>query len=44
MVKLVVYDPKMIESDCKIYLKNTLETFDLTFLDPPFNQGKGDQS
>lgn len=37
---MAMYDPNVIENDCEIYLKNTLETFDLTFLDPPFNQGK----
>jgi len=35
-----MHDPLLIENDCEIYLENTLETFDLTFLDPPFNQGK----
>ena len=37
---MTIYNPNVIENDCEIYLKNTLETFDLTFLDPPFNQGK----
>ena len=30
----------LIENDCEIYLENTQEIFDLTFIDPPFNQGK----
>jgi len=31
---------ELIEGDCEAYLKTTSEMFDLTFLDPPFNQGK----
>lgn len=31
---------KIEEGDCEEYLKNSPEKFDLTFLDPPFNQGK----
>lgn len=31
---------EIIEGDCEAYLKSTLEIFDLSFLDPPFNQGK----
>jgi DNA modification methylase len=31
---------EIILDDCENYLKKTSERFDLTFLDPPFNQGK----
>jgi DNA modification methylase len=31
---------EIILDDCEHYLKETSEQFDLTFLDPPFNQGK----
>jgi len=31
---------EIIKTDCLEYLSNTEETFDLTFLDPPFNQNK----
>jgi len=31
---------EVIEDDCENYLKMTADVFDLTFLDPPFNQGK----
>lgn len=30
----------LIKDDCEHYLKTCSEMFDLTFLDPPFNQGK----
>lgn len=33
--------PTVINSDCEVYLsQENKETFDLSFLDPPFNQGK----
>lgn len=31
---------EITEGDCEQYLKKTSENFDLSFLDPPFNQGK----
>lgn len=31
---------EIISGDCETYLKSTHEIFDLSFLDPPFNQGK----
>lgn len=39
-----MYETSLIENDCEIYLKNTTETFDLSFIDPPFNQGKDYQN
>lgn len=38
VVKMI---PTVINSDCEVYLsQENKETFDLSFLDPPFNQGK----
>jgi DNA modification methylase len=31
---------EIIEGDCLEFLKKTDNTFDLSFVDPPFNQGK----
>jgi DNA modification methylase len=31
---------EIVQDDCEHYLKETSERIDLTFLDPPFNQGK----
>jgi hypothetical protein len=31
---------QVIQDDCASYLAQTDAVFDLTFLDPPFNQGK----
>lgn len=31
---------KIIQGDCLDWLKRTTSTVDLTFLDPPFNQGR----